>query len=355
MSSLENATGEIAATGRRNEVAQPDGGNGPRTLEANAWLAAIIDNSDDAILSKSLDGVISSWNPGAERIFGWTAEEAIGRSITLIIPDDRLAEEDMIIGKIEAGQRVDSFETVRRRKDGSLIDVAVTVSPVRDHAGQVQGASKIARDITEAKRNLERQSLVLREMNHRIKNLFALATGLISLSARSAADAEELACNLAERMQALARAHELTLPDLSRDAEAAVSTTLRALVEAVLAPYQGGAAQIGIEGEDAPVGARALPSLALMLHEFATNAAKYGALSSNAGQLTISITRDADMARLEWSEVSTAHIVEAPSAEGFGSKLERSSLRALGAAIERDWRRDGLTIRLAVPLRQLEA
>ncbi|HEX8148997.1 MAG TPA: PAS domain S-box protein [Pyrinomonadaceae bacterium] len=114
--------------------------------------AAIIENSDDAIISKDLDGVILSWNPGAERLYGYTAEEAIGQPVTMLIPDDRPDEEPNILAQIRRGERVHHYETVRRRKDGALVDVSLTVSPLRDGEGRVVGASKIARDITARKR-----------------------------------------------------------------------------------------------------------------------------------------------------------------------------------------------------------
>jgi PAS domain S-box-containing protein len=123
-----------------------------RAQEAQGRLAAIVESSDDAIVSKNLDGVIINWNKAAERIFGYAAEEAIGQHITLIVPPDRLDEEANILASIRRGQRIDHFETVRKCKDGSLLDVAVTISPVRDARGCVIGASKVARDITERKR-----------------------------------------------------------------------------------------------------------------------------------------------------------------------------------------------------------
>src|SRR5204862_3563363 len=119
--------------------------------ELRAWLASIVDCSDDAIVGKTLDGVITSWNRGAERIFGYTAAEAVGRHITLIIPDDRRAEEDDVLARLRRGERVDHFETIRRTKDGRLISISLTVSPVRDSRGAMIGASKVARDISERK------------------------------------------------------------------------------------------------------------------------------------------------------------------------------------------------------------
>ncbi len=122
------------------------------SLDASSRLAAIVESSDDAIIGKNLDGIISSWNGGAERLFGYTAEEAIGQHITLIIPPDRIAEESMILERLRRGQRVDHFETIRMRKDRTSINISLTISPIKDTSGRVVGASKVARDITERMR-----------------------------------------------------------------------------------------------------------------------------------------------------------------------------------------------------------
>jgi PAS domain S-box-containing protein len=119
--------------------------------QSAARLAAIVESSDDAIVSKDLDGYVTSWNAAAEQMFGYTAAEIIGHHITTIIPVERHPEEDYVLGRIRAGLRTEHFETVRQRKDGSLIDISLTVSPIRSSAGEIIGASKIARDITEAK------------------------------------------------------------------------------------------------------------------------------------------------------------------------------------------------------------
>ena len=119
---------------------------------ASGHLAAIISSSDDAIISKTLEGIIVTWNSAAERMFGYTAEEAVGKHITLIIPRDRTAEEEFVIGRIRRGQTVDHYETIRQRKDGTFVEISLTVSPVHDTNGVIVGASKIARDITEQNR-----------------------------------------------------------------------------------------------------------------------------------------------------------------------------------------------------------
>jgi PAS domain S-box-containing protein len=135
--------------------------------ETEARLAAIVSSSDDAIISKDLNGVIQSWNRGAERVFGFTAEEAIGKNITIVIPEDRLGEETEVLRRIRAGVPVDHFETIRKRKDGELIDISLTVSPIRDSTGRIIGASKIARDVT-AQRRLRDQL----EQANRMKDEF---------------------------------------------------------------------------------------------------------------------------------------------------------------------------------------
>jgi PAS domain S-box-containing protein len=141
-----------------------------RAEETRARLAAIIESSEDAIVSKTLDGVIQSWNAGAERLFGYTAEEAVGRPITLIIPPERLDEEIAILDRLRRGERVEHFETVRVAKDGRRLDISLTVSPLRDAEGRVIGASKVARNITERKRAEE----ALREADRRKDEFLAL-------------------------------------------------------------------------------------------------------------------------------------------------------------------------------------
>lgn len=141
-------------------------------------LAAIVASSDDGIISKNLDGIITSWNQGAERIFGYTAQEAIGRPITLIIPRDRWDEETVIIERLRRGERVDHFQTVRMRKDGSTLDVSLTISPVRDSSGRIMGASKVARDITQQRRAEERERQAAAEARIAEENYRRLAETL---------------------------------------------------------------------------------------------------------------------------------------------------------------------------------
>jgi PAS domain S-box-containing protein len=118
--------------------------------EAIALLAAIIDSSDDAIISQTLEGAITSWNAGAERMFGYAPAEAVGQHITLIIPADRHGEEGEVLARVSRGQKVDNFETIRQAKNGRKVDVSITVSPIQSAQGKIIGASKVARDIPSA-------------------------------------------------------------------------------------------------------------------------------------------------------------------------------------------------------------
>jgi PAS domain S-box-containing protein len=133
-------------------------------------IAAIVESSEDAVLTKDLNGLITSWNHGARRLFGYAAEEVIGKPVTILIPAERHNEEPTMLARIRRGERIDHYETVRQRKDGSTVDISLTVSPVRNPEGEIVGASKIARDITERRRAEQQQRLLLREMDHRVKN-----------------------------------------------------------------------------------------------------------------------------------------------------------------------------------------
>jgi PAS domain S-box-containing protein len=200
----------------------------------------IAESSNDAVVSKDINGIITDWNAGAGRLFGYTSEEIIGKPVTILIPPDRQDEEREILDRVRRAQHV-HYETVRMRKDGGLIEVSIIVAPVKDARGAIVGAVKIARDITEQRRAQERQIILLGEMNHRIRNLFALTNSLVAMTARSAGTPKELAEALTNRLGALSRAHELIRPGFDGSGESVVSeTTLDALLRAIFAPYHPG-------------------------------------------------------------------------------------------------------------------
>jgi PAS domain S-box-containing protein len=322
-----------------------------RAEQATQQLAAIVVSSDDAIVSKDLNGVITSWNRGAEQLFGYSAEEAIGKSVTILIPEELQDEEPKILARVRRGERIDHYETVRRRKDGSLIEISLTVSPIKGDNGSIVGASKVARDITDRRRAREQEHLLLREMNHRVKNLFSLAGSIVSLSARSAKTPQELARSVGDRLAALARAHDLTL---TNNAGAAASTenaaTLHSLIKTVVSPYEDkDKARIVISGADVPLSPDAVSALALLVHEFTTNAAKYGSLSVPEGRIAVRILTDGSRLILIWEERDGPQLKAQRGDEGFGSVMTRAAAEGqLGGTISHHWASEGLTIRLSI-------
>lgn len=318
------------------------------------WLAAIIEGSDDAIISKGLGGNIRSWNLAASRLFGYAADEVIGKPITILIPPERLEEEPAILAEIKRGNRVDHFETVRLKKDGSPVDISLTVSPIHNRHGEIVGASKIARDISDKRRAGEQKDLLLHEMNHRVKNLFALAGGLVNVSARAAQSVPELVSDLQGKFLALARAHSLTVAIAESDVHQI--TTLQALVAAVTEPYSSDEARdsrIVFKGSDFPLGRSAVTSIALLLHEFATNALKYGALVEPSGRIVIECSDDEANVRLIWREIGVSRRGVDFSQEGFGSRLTRATVDALAGSFSREFTDNGLQIHLNLPRAKL--
>ena len=172
--------------------------------DATAWLAAIVESSDDAIVSKDLNGIVTSWNLAAERIFGYPAHEIIGQPILKLIPPERHSEEDYILGQVRRGESIKQYDTQRRCKDGRLIHVSLTVSPIRNQSNVIVGVSKIARDITERKLAHETQTPLLRELNHRSENLLAVADAIVRQTAKSTSPRE-----FVERMSG--RLHALSI------------------------------------------------------------------------------------------------------------------------------------------------
>lgn len=327
----------------------------PANHDIAEHLAAIVESSDDAILTKDLNGIVTSWNEAAERLFGYSAPEIIGKSVTFLLPEDRQDEEAPILARLRRGERMRHYETVRQRKDGTLVDISLSVSPLRDANGTVIGASSIARDITERKQAEEQQQLLLHEMDHRIRNLFTLSASLVRMSAGETRSAEELAAIVQERLGALARAHALTISK-APGAGAGDSVGLQALLGTIVAPYQSRAddPRIRIVGDDLDLAGAAVTTFALIFYELATNAAKHGALSSPSGAVTIKSTAHEGTVSLVWDECG-ASLGGGPRKEGFGSQLERLATVQLGGRIEREWRPNGVRIVLTVGRERLGA
>ncbi len=435
------------------------------SLNATQRNASIVDSSDDAIIGKNLDGIITSWNKGAERVFGYAAEEVIGKPVTILIPPGCQEEEAAIIDRIRHGQRVEHFETVRLGKHGNLIEISLTVSPVKNAQGTIIGASKIARDITERKRaeetsrraeqelrdflenasvgmhwvgpdgiilwanrteldmlgftreeyigrhiaefhadqpviedilhrlssrdtlsNYEARlrckdnsirhvlinsnvlwdgdkfvhtrcftrditerkrseaqiAILAREAEHRAKNVLATVQATVHLTQSDTP--EGLKHAIEGRIQALANVHSLFVESRWTGAE------LRSLVTQELSPYcQGGEARVRIDGPDLLLEPNTAQTIAVTLHELATNAAKYGALSVPNGRVQIEWSRAADgRLVLRWTETG-GPLVKPPTRQGFGTRVMERMIRSLlNGELRFDWRAEGLTCEIAL-------
>ena len=286
-----------------------------RGEHAARLLASIIETSDDAIVSKDLQGIITSWNKGAERLFGYKAHEIIGKSITLLIPADRPDEEPEIIRRIRSGERFEHYETVRIRKDGSRVDISLTVSPVEDDSGKVVGASKIARDITDRKQAQVRTEFLTKEIQHRTKNLFAVVQSVVGRSFAGKRTVSEAQSAVLDRLHSLGQTHLMLMDKDWQGAD------LADVVRSEMRPYSG---RVTVDGPSVLLNAKAAQNFALMLHELATNAAKYGSLSNASGQVHIgwSVTQPNGSPRyvFHWQERGGPRVYQ-PQGKGFGSAV----------------------------------
>jgi PAS domain S-box-containing protein len=286
-----------------------------RAEHAGQRLAAIVESSDDAIVSKDLNGVISSWNSAAERLFGYKADEVIGKSVTILIPPESHDEEPSILDRIRRGERIDHYETVRRRKDGRLLDISLTVSPIRNASGRIVGASKIARDITERKESEARRDLLTRELHHRTKNLFSVVQAVVSRSFAGKRTVEEAQEAVLDRIHSLGQAHILLI---DKEWE---GTDILELARSELRPFGD---RVVMSGPPMVLSPQAAQSFALALHELATNAAKYGALSVPDGRILIGWSVDSPNGSgqftFRWQE-RDGPPVSPPQQSGFGSTV----------------------------------
>jgi PAS domain S-box-containing protein len=309
----------------------------------SAQLAAIVASSDDAIVSKALDGQITSWNAGATRIFGHKAEEMIGHSITRIIPPELHANEKEMLTRLKRGEHINHYETVRVAKDGRLVDISLTVSPLHDKSGNVIGASKVGRDITERKQADKLQRLLMDELNHRVKNTLATVQAIANQSIRRAKNPGDFVSSFSGRVKALARAHDLLTQTQMQGAD------ILDLVREQVLLDSADDSRISCSGPAFMIDATSSVHLALVLHELATNARKYGALSVPNGRLSVQWKMKTNGGRdlvLEWKE-SGASNVTAPKERGFGSALIEQTLSSLGGEVSMDYGAEGLSLTLA--------
>jgi len=365
MSEIVAATADIATDNQKQDAT------------ADARLAAIVDSSFDAIISKDLTSIITSWNLAAERMFGYSAEEAVGQSILMLIPDHLKGEETEIISRVRGGHRVASYETTRRRKDGALISVSLTVSPIKNANGEIVGASKIARDISAAKESERRIRLLMREVNHRVKNQFAVILSMVRETSKRSSDPQEFEELIRARIMALSRSHDLLVTSEWAGA------SLFDLIQEHLKPF-GREEQILLSGPVLTLQSNAVQNLGMAFHELGTNSSKYGALGSDDGQVEITwtigssaqgsgtqdlgakdlgakdlATRGAGASggrefQLFWTETSTPRPGdnrEESARKGFGTVvLQRVAPQSLGGSAQLERSPGRLSWRLSAPL-----
>jgi PAS domain S-box-containing protein len=348
------------------------------TLRVNATLEADRQAQEGAITSKRLALAVEAtelglwewiaesgkiyWSDRQRDIFGISADEPLTHElwVSSIHPEDR----DWVVEKVASlmdpgsnGRLQTEYRIIRPDGETRWISSRGRMLYEKENGGlQASRLLGTILDITERRRNEEARHLLAKELDHRVKNLFAMASAMVTMTARTAASPEEMAAALHGRLQALARAHALIRPALTDESPHQCQATVAAIIETILAPHGDFnlPGRILIECAPIMVGAQSATSLTLVLHELATNASKYGALSVSAGSLTIACWQDGETVFLVWQEKGGPAIAGPPASKGFGSHLARKSVTdQLEGEISYDWLRGGLRVEIRIPFTHL--
>ena len=317
-----------------------------RGEEANALLASTVHSSMDAIFSIDPNLTIKTWNGGAERLYGHTALEAIGRSLKIICPDQLHDEQGGLFQETMDGRPV-LLETVRRHKDGRMIPVGISGSPIFAPDGRVVGVAAVHRDMSANRAYEEHLAFTLRELSHRTKNLLAVVQGLAHMIARRSDDIEEFEARFRGCIQALAYCHDLLV---QHDWQGA---SLEELLRVQLAPFGGvDGSKIVVQGPEVFLTPPTMQSLGLIMHELATNATKHGALSSPTGKVAIGWMHDPEGVRLNWQERGGPPVGQ-PTRKGFGQVVFERIGASLDGAISVDFRPEGFVCDVTIAANNL--
>lgn len=339
---IADRTAALAQTEERAEELVAARAAEAKLHAADAQLAAIIRSSSDAIVSYSCDGIVQSWNEAAERMFGYSAQEAIGRHISFIVPPDCPDGPHGVFDRAVAGEQVVA-ERTRRRKDGSSIEVIISAAPIYDAAGAAIGVSGVIHDITERKRREEHIEFLMKEISHRSKNLLAIVMAISSQTARHCTDMDDFQTRFIGRLQSLAQSHD----ELVRQDWRGVD--LDRLARAQLDAFD--MARFAVKGPAIRLNPTMAQHIGLALHELATNAAKYGALSAPEGRVEIQSEVGCDgRLSIAWSE-SGGPCVKEPERKGFGTSVLASRIFA-GADVTLEFRPAGVRWRLTASIEQ---
>jgi two-component sensor histidine kinase len=289
-------------------------------------------------------------------------QDVIGKPVQEVLPEIQgqgffeLLETVFKTGEPYVGR---SMAVSLQRNPNSPVEkrfIDLVYQPLSDRSGQISGIFAEGYDVTDRVEGEQRQKLLIRELNHRVKNLFAITSGFVALTARSAKSPQEMAETLQGRLSALARANDLIRPLLiDEDEDLTDRTTLQALLQAILLPYADeGDARVLLNGPLVEVGGAAITGLSLALHETATNAAKYGALSLTEGRLDVRWEIADDAVHLQWREIGGPPLSGPPKTQGFGSQLAKQSIAGqLRGSVVHDWRAEGLFVNISIPLKHL--
>jgi PAS domain S-box-containing protein len=305
-----------------------------RAEALSSELAAIVHSSQDAIIGKDLGGNITSWNAGAESLFGYSAEEMRGQSITRLIPPERLDEERMIFGKILKGERVEAYETKRLRKDGTLVDISVSISPIRDDTGTIVGASKVARDDSERNRNhemisrlLRDKDLLLHEVHHRIKNNINSIRSLLKVQARNSQNPEalEILNTAADRLQSMSVLYD-KLYRSSDISSVSLKEYLPSLVADIARNFSNSTAiTINTDIADITLDPKTSGTMGIIVNELLSNSLKHAFSNREEGQIWITAVPDDHHLK----------IVVRDNGKGFSSDSQAAEKRNFGLNLVR--------------------
>jgi two-component system, chemotaxis family, CheB/CheR fusion protein len=310
--------------------------------------AAIVEFSQDALIGVTLQGMIHSWNPGAERLYGYSSQEAIGQPMSSLAPAEQGQAQVAYLTEARTGAMAGPAETIRRHKDGSPLNVELSVTPIRAADGTIVSLAEASRDISDRLRSLEHRNTLLHELKHRVKNNLAIVQAIAQQTLENSQTLEAFQEAFEARLLALSKSHDLLT---QRNWEGAL---LRDLVLQELSPYRGDQARrVAIDGQDVQLPPNMALALSLALHELTTNAMKYGALSVATGRIDVGWeVSDGDQRRLRlhWVE-SGGPPVAKPSRRGLGSRLiERNLAHQLNGEARLDFDASGVRCTIDVPL-----
>jgi len=342
--------------------------------DAQQQMTALVESADDAILTKTLDGIVQSWNPAAQRLLGYAADEVIGKSVLQLIPDDRKNEELTILEQIRQGRRVAHFETVRRARDGRLVDVSLMISPVRDRSGAIVGASKIMRDITERRRHtlqlqivnaeleeqirartaeLKEREAMVQEIHHRVKNNMQVIISLINMQIRSIAEpsAQTALRECQSRVMTMAQIHEMLYE--SKDyAQVPFWTFTKVLTSSVLSAsaLSRGSIALAFELDEIYLPVEQAIPCGLILNELIANALKHAFPAGGPGTITVTLRREAGRVVLAVRDDGVGGSADIPkeSRQSLGMHLLRTLTQQIGGQFAQDGVR-GSTFRITFP------